>query len=78
MQIILYQLIMTRKSTLHKVWHIVKPGLIFVLTLGISAIAKKAGPAKDQVQETANSVKNEIVKEIDDSFDEHDAKKYGE
>ena len=69
---------MTRKSTLHKVWHIVKPGLIFVLTLGISAIAKKAWPAKDQVQETANSVKNEIVKEIDDSFDEHDAKKYGE
>ena len=69
---------MTRKSTIHKIWHIIKPGLIFVLTLGISAIARKAGPAKDQVQETADSVKNEIVSEIDDSFDEHDKKKYGE
>ena len=69
---------MERKSTLHKIWHVVKPAIVFVLTLGISSVAKKAGPAKDQVQETADSVKNEIVKEIDDSFDEHDAKKYGE
>lgn len=69
---------MTRKSTLHKVWHIIKPGLIFVLTLGTSAISRKAGPAKDQVQETADSIKNEIVSEIDDAFDEHDKKKYGE
>ena len=69
---------MERKSTLHKIWHVVKPAIVFVLTLGISAISKKAGPAKDQVQETADSVKNEIVKEIDDAFDEHDAKKYGE
>ena len=69
---------MERKSTLHKIWHVLKPAINFVFTLGISAIAKKAGPAKDQVQVTADSVKNEIIKEIDDSFDEHDAKKYGE
>ena len=69
---------MTRKSTLHKVWHIIKPGLTFVLTLGISAIAKKAGPAKDQVQVTADSIKNEIISEIDESFDEKKKKKYGE
>ena len=51
---------MERKSTLHKIWHILKPAINFVLTLGISAIAKKAGPAQDQVKATGDSIKNEI------------------
>lgn len=69
---------MERKSTLHKIWHILKPAVIFVLTLGISAIAKKAGPAQDQVKATGDSIKNEIIHQVDDSFDEHDKQKYPE
>lgn len=69
---------MERKSTLHKIWHVLKPAIVFVLTLGASAIARKAGPAQDQVKETADSIKNEVIREIDDSFDEHDQKKYGQ
>ena len=69
---------MERKSTLHKIWHILKPAINFVLTLGISAIAKKAGPAQDQVKATGDSIKNEIIHQVDDSFDEHDKQKYPE
>ena len=69
---------MVRKSTLHKIWHILKPAIYFVLTLGISAISKKAGSAGDQVKEAGDSIKNEIIHEIDDSFDEHDKQKSSE
>lgn len=75
--IIIHQL-MERKSTLHKIWHVLKPAIEFVLTLGVSAIAKKAGSAQDQVKETGDSIKNEVIHSIDDSFDEHDQKKYGQ
>ena len=69
---------MERKSTLHKIWHILKPAINFVLTLGISAIARKAGSAQDQVKATGDSIKNEIIHQVDDSFDEHDKQKYPE
>ena len=78
MHFIIIHQFMERKSTLHKIWHILKPAINFVLTLGISAISRKAGPAQDQVKATGDSIKNEIVNEIDDSFDEHEKKKYGE
>ena len=69
---------MERKSTLHKIWHILKPAINFVLTLGISAIARKTGSAQDQVKATGDSIKNEIIHQVDDSFDEHDKQKYPE
>ena len=69
---------MERKSTLHKIWHILKPAINFVLTLGISAVSRKAGAANDQVKAAGDSIKNEIIHEVDDSFDEHDKQKYGE
>lgn len=75
--IINYQF-MERKSTLHKIWHILKPAIDFVLTLGISAIARKAGSAQDQVKATGDSIKNEIIHQVDDSFDEHDKQKESE
>lgn len=78
MQFIINYQFMERKSTLHKIWHILKPAIIFVLTLGISAIARKTGSAHDQVKDAADSIQNEIVHQVDDSFDEHDKQKYGE
>lgn len=69
---------MERKSTLHKIWHILKPAIVFVLNLGISAVARKAGSAQDQVKDVGDSIKNEVIREVDDSFDEHDQKKYGQ
>ncbi len=63
---------MKGKTALHKIWHIIKPAIIFVLTLGISAIAKKAGPAENEVRQMATEIEREVIDQVDQAFDEHD------
>ena len=66
---------MKGKTALHKIWHIVKPAIIFVLTLGISAIAKKAGPAENEVRQTATEIEREVIDQVDQAFDENEERR---